>query len=139
MLKKFALIAFLFTAFFVNTNFAQETFTQPDAQVSVTLPAGWEYETTDKTMMASPKEGGFFVYFKVLSVDDLGVALEQADAILAETVTNMKLGEAKADVVNGMNAISVEGTGDGTLFLLVYLILLLQTLQCSFGRWEPQK
>lgn len=113
MLKKLTFSAFLLFIFFANTNFAQETFTQSDAQVSVTLPAGWQYETQDKMMIASPSEGGFFVYFKVLHVDALDAALGEADEILAGQFKDIKLGDARNEVVNGMNAISVSGTADG--------------------------
>ena len=115
MSKKLAILAFVFLALLTNANFAQETFTNDAAKVSVTLPAGWHYDSSDMGMLAYPKEGGFAIHFGVLHVDDLTAALTEVDKMLSHQVSHLKLGAAKKYDVNGMHAVFVEGTADGVL------------------------
>ena len=120
------IISFLVLAvLFAMPNFAQETFTHEAAKISVTLPAGWMYETSDNGISAYPSEGGFFVYFQVIHADALDAALDEVDKMLNEQMQSVELGQAQDYDVNGMSGIFVEGTADGLLMAVGVMILLL--------------
>jgi hypothetical protein len=73
----------LFFALIALPGFAQETFTNEEAKVSVTLPAGWMYESDANGIIAYPAEGGFAVHFNILGADDLSAALDEVDKMLS--------------------------------------------------------
>lgn len=112
MLKKLFFLAIL-PVIFSSQIFAQETFTNEAAKVSVTLPAGWMYEAKDGGIVAHPEEGGFAVFLQVLPGDDLSAALEEVDKSLSASYTNLVWGEGVKRDINGMSAVTVDGTADG--------------------------
>ncbi|MBK7868251.1 MAG: hypothetical protein IPJ75_15395 [Ignavibacteriales bacterium] len=128
-------ILFLFLALFAIPNFAQETFTNSEAKVSVTLPAGWVYEAEGNSIIASPAEGGFAVHFNVIGVDDLGAALAEVDKMLAAQVADLKLGEGQVVDVNGMGGIVVEGTADGILLAIGIIDTPVAGKSLMVGAW----
>jgi predicted Zn-dependent protease len=95
----------LFFALIALPGFAQETFTNEEAKVSVTLPAGWMYESDANGIIAYPAEGGFAVHFNILGADDLSAALDEVDKMLAAQVSDLQLGEGQAYDVNGMSGV----------------------------------
>jgi predicted Zn-dependent protease len=134
MSKNFAIFS-LFFALFVSTSFAQETFTNEAAKVSITLPAGWMYEADGTDISAYPKAGGFFVHFSVINADDLTTALGEVDKMLDAQVKNLTLGEAKKYDVNGMNGIFVEGTADGVLMAVGVIDTPVEKSSLFVGAW----
>lgn len=128
-------ILFLFLAFFTVSNFAQETFTNADAKVSVTLPAGWMYESDENGMIAYPEEGGFVVHFSVLGADDLSAALDEVDKMLASQVSSLELGDGQAYDVNGMSGIFVEGNADGILLTIGVIDTPVAGKSLMVGAW----
>lgn len=130
------IISFLVLAvLFAMPNFAQETFTHEASQISVTLPAGWMYETSDNGISAYPEEGGFFVYFQVLRVDALDAALDEVDKILNEQMQSVELGQAQDYDVNGMQGIFVEGTADGILMAVGVIDTPVANSSLMVGAW----
>jgi predicted Zn-dependent protease len=125
----------LFFALIALPGFAQETFTNADAQVSVTLPAGWMYESDENGMIAYPAEGGFAVHFNVLGADDLAVALEEVDKMLSEQVADLNLREAQAYDVNGMSGVFVEGSADGILLAIGVIDTPVAGKSLMVGAW----
>ncbi len=134
MLKKFFFLAIL-PAIFSTQIFAQETFTHEAAQVSVTLPAGWIYENTEGGIVVHPSEGGFAVFLQVLSGDDLSASLAAADQELQANYTNLQWGEAVARDVNGMSAITVDGTADGILLTVGVIDCPAPNTTLMVGAW----
>lgn len=128
-------ILFLFLALFAIPNFAQETFTNADAKVSVTLPAGWMYESDANGIIAYPAEGGFAVHFNILGADDLGAALAEVDKMLAAQVADLQLGEGQVVDVNGMSGIVVEGTADGILLAIGIIDTPVAGKSLMVGAW----
>lgn len=117
MMKKLLFFAIL-PAIFATQIFAQETFTNESAMVKVTLPAGWNYENTDGGIVAHPDGGGFAVFLQVFPGDDLSVALDEVDKSLAESYSNIKWENAVTRDINGMSAITVDGTADNLLLVV---------------------
>ncbi|MBK7867194.1 MAG: hypothetical protein IPJ75_09495 [Ignavibacteriales bacterium] len=120
---------------FVMPTFAQETFTHAKLKFSVTLPAGWMYETSDNGISAYPKEGGFFVYFQVIPADGVDAALSEVDKILSQQMQNVKLGEAQDYDVNGMSGVFVEGTADGLLMAVGVIDTPVASSSLMVGAW----
>ncbi|GAB1443587.1 hypothetical protein MASR2M39_24290 [Ignavibacteriales bacterium] len=130
------IISFLVLTFlFVMPNFAQETFTHEAAKISVTLPAGWMYETSDNGISAYPEEGGFFVHFQVIHADALDAALDEVDKILNEQMQSVQLGQAQDYDVNGMSGIFVEGTADGLLMAVGVIDTPVANSSLMVGAW----
>ena len=117
MLKKLFFFAIL-PAIFATQIFAQETFTNESAMVKVTLPAGWNYENTDGGIVAHPDGGGFAVFLQVFPGDDLATAIDEVDRSLAESYPNIKWEAAVSRDVNGMSAITVDGSTADLLFVI---------------------
>lgn len=112
MSKRLTIIA-VFMLLFAATNFAQETFTHPTAQVSVTLPAGWTYTNDESGIVATPPDAAMAVTFSVVNNDDLYAALEGVDASLAEQFESVQFDEPVTGEVNGLPVIYVLGMADG--------------------------
>jgi predicted Zn-dependent protease len=90
-----------------------ETFTDSAAQVSVNLPAGWLYESTENDITATSPDSTFAINFTKLPTKDMEVVLAEASKELRKNIKDLKLSEAKEFTVNGMKAKFVEGTGVG--------------------------
>jgi len=112
-----------------------ETFTNEAAKVSVNLPAGWLYETTEGGISASPEDGSIVVHFNTLQADQLDAALDEVDKVLASEVKDLKLGEATDYDVNGMSGRFVEGTADGVLVALGVVDTPVENLSLMVGAW----
>lgn len=125
----------LFFALIALPGFAQETFTNADAKVSVTLPAGWMYESDANGIIAYPAEGGFAVHFNILGADDLSAALDEVDKMLAAQVSDLQLGEGQVVDVNGMSGIVVEGTADGILMAIGIIDTPVAGKSLMVGAW----
>ncbi len=134
MLKKLFFFAIL-PAILSTQIFAQETFTNEAAKVSVTLPAGWMYETTEGGIIAHPEAGGFAVYFQVIGSDDLSAALDEVDQSLNKNFTNLQWAEAVSRDVNGMSAITVDGTADGILLAVGVMDTPAPNTTLMVGAW----
>lgn len=134
-MSKMLTVILLTLVFLSVPNFAQETFTNEAAKVSVTLPAGWMYEASGADIMAYLKEGGFMVHFSVLKADDLGAALAEVDKMLSAQVANLKLGDAKDYNVNGMSGRFVEGNADGVLLAIGVIDTPVANSSLMVGAW----
>jgi predicted Zn-dependent protease len=125
----------LFFALIALPGFAQETFTNADAKVSVTLPAGWMYESDANGIIAYPAEGGFAVHFNILGADDLSAALDEVDKMLAAQVSDLQLGEGQAYEINGMSGVFVEGSADGILLAIGVIDTPVAGKSLMVGAW----
>jgi hypothetical protein len=125
----------LFFALIALPGFAQETFTNEDAKVSITLPAGWMYESDANGIIAYPAEGGFAVHFNILGADDLSAALDEVDKMLAEQVTDLQLREGQAYEINGMSGVFVEGSADGILLAIGVIDTPVAGKSLMVGAW----
>lgn len=134
MLKKLFFFAIL-PAIFATQIFAQETFTNESAMVKVTLPAGWNYENTDGGIVAHPDGGGFAVFLQVFPGDDLSVALDEVDKSLAESYPNIKWEDAVSRDINGMSAITVDGTADNLLLVIGVIDTPAPNKTLMVGAW----
>lgn len=99
--------------FITSSVFGQETLTHADAGVSITLPAGWYYETEGDDMTAYSEDGAVAMSFSVLNASDIDAALEEVDKMIASQFENVSLGDAENIDLNGMNTILLEGKADG--------------------------
>jgi len=111
MSKRLTIIA-VFMLLFTATNFAQETFTHPTAQVSVTLPAGWTYTNDASGIVATPPDEAMAVTFSVVANDDLYSALEEVNAMLSDKFYSVRFDDPVSGDVNGLPVIYVLGTAD---------------------------
>jgi predicted Zn-dependent protease len=125
----------LFFALIALPGFAQETFTNADAKVSITLPAGWMYESDENGIIAYPAEGGFAVHFNILGADDLSAALDEVDKMLSEQVTDLQLREGQAYEINGMSGVFVEGSADGILLAIGVIDTPVAGKSLMVGAW----
>lgn len=134
MLKKLFFFAIL-PAIFATQIFAQETFTNQDAMVSVTLPAGWMYEAKDGGIVAYPQEGGFSVFLQVLPGDDLDAAIEEVDKALSARYKNLVWDNGISRDINGMSAITFDGTADGIVLTVGVLDTPATGKTLMVGAW----
>lgn len=104
------IICFLFLASNIHS---QESFTHPEAQITVTLPAGWMYEADETSLTATTEDESLAFTFSVLNSDDMDAALEQIDDMLAAQFDQVSIGEAEEMDFNGLYGIFIDGTADG--------------------------
>lgn len=112
MKKNFALIAVLTTIIISQSLIAQETFTHPEANVSVTLPAGWLYEIDGPDMIVSTEDETLILTFSIVDSDDIEIALEEIDKMLAETFEEVTINDPEELNFNGLTGIWIDGTAD---------------------------
>jgi predicted Zn-dependent protease len=113
MTGKISSYFFVIFLFIASSVFGQETFTHPDAGVSITLPAGWYYEIEGDDMNAYSEDNAVAMSFSVLHASDIDAALEEVDKMIDSLFENISLGEAESFDLNGMNTIFLEGQADG--------------------------
>jgi hypothetical protein len=132
-------ILFLFLLLIGTSGFAQETMTNSEAQVSITLPAGWVYEADGNDLIASPADGGFEIHLTIMNAEDVDAALAGVDDMLQSQVENLELGEGELVDVNGMPGIFVEGTADGVLILVGVIDTPVEGVCLMVGAWgDPE-
>ncbi len=99
--------------FLASSIYSQESFTHPEAHITVTLPAGWMYEADETKLTASTEDESLAFTFSVLNSDDMDAALEEIDAMLNADFEEIVLGDAEEMDFNGLYGILIEGTADG--------------------------
>jgi predicted Zn-dependent protease len=107
------LFSVLLLVFLTSSIFSQESFTHPEAYITVTLPAGWMYEADETTLTATTEDESLAFTFSVLETDDMDAALDAIDEMLAADFEEISLGEAEEVDFNGLYGIIIEGTADG--------------------------
>ena len=110
--KIFSLLAVCFILS-STTIFAQESFTHPEAYITVTLPAGWMYEADETSLTATTEDETLAFTFSVLNSDDMDAALGAIDDMLNSSFSDITIGEAVEMDFNGLYGIFIDGTADG--------------------------
>jgi predicted Zn-dependent protease len=82
---------------------------------SITFPDGWETETDENLLHAFPADSS--IYLGLWALEE-GVKLEDAldalDEIVSSLVTGLETGEAEKNEINGIEIVSVDGSGKDT-------------------------
>lgn len=92
--------------------FGQESFTHPEAYITITLPAGWLYEADETTLKTYTEDESLAFTFSILYSDDMDVALGEIDNMLMTDFEEITLGEAEEMDFNGLYGIFISGTAD---------------------------
>ena len=89
-----------------------ETYKHAEGGVQFELPDGWKAEAEGEQLTVGPEDDTISMVFWVPEGDTFEAAVDALDEELAKTVKDMKLnGEPKADTHNGMQHVSVSGSG----------------------------
>lgn len=79
---------------------------------SITFPDNWETETDENMLHSNPSDSSIYVGIWALEKDvKLNDALDALDETISSLVTDLKVGEAEKNIINGMEFISVDGSG----------------------------
>ncbi|MBK6679961.1 MAG: hypothetical protein IPG53_08005 [Ignavibacteriales bacterium] len=128
-------ILFLFLALFAIPNFAQETFTNSEAKVSVTpLPVGCMKQKVTQLLLPPLKVDLQFILM-LLALTILEQHFAEVDKMLAAQVSNLQLAEGQVVDVNGMGGIVVEGTADGILLAIGIIDTPVAGKSLMVGAW----
>jgi len=88
-----------------------EVRTHSGAKVSIDIPKEWKQKVDgDKLMMIEPK-GDVLVAMRVLDATELKAAAAKVDATVADLVFDLTWQQQQQRNVNGLNAITIDGTG----------------------------
>ena len=112
MLKGRSQLVILILVLFSISISAQETFVHEDAGVSITLPAGWYYESDENSLIVYSEDETVAMSFSILNSTNLDNSLTEVDDMLKSEYDSIELGEAEEMEVNGLNAIWIDGTAD---------------------------
>lgn len=79
---------------------------------SVTFPDNWSTETDENLLHATPDDSSIYLGIWALEeANDLDAALDAVDEVVSSLVKNLQVDEADSMVVNGIQFITVDGTG----------------------------
>ncbi len=112
MLERHKLLAICLFFIFNISLIAQESFVHEDAGVSITLPAGWYYESDENSMLAYSEDESVAISFSILTSTNLENALDEVDNMLNAEYESIELGEAEEMSVNGLDALWMNGMAD---------------------------
>ncbi len=114
--------SFFFVSIFLLQNInAQESFVHSESGVSVTLPAGWFYESEENNMLAYTEDKSVAISFTILNSKNLNEALDEVDKMLEKEYASIELGEAEELEINGLSTIWLDGKADD--LEMAYLIV----------------
>jgi hypothetical protein len=79
---------------------------------TVTFPDEWSTETEENLLHAFPSDSS--IYLGIWALEDAGnldAAMNEVDKVVASLVKDLKVGEVDSTVINGMQFLTVDGTG----------------------------
>ncbi len=109
-----AAMAMAFTAPAAGDTGSGNTIVYPSGNpvFSITFPDGWETEADENLLHACPADSSIYLGLWALEegvkLDD---ALDALDEIVSSLVTGLETGEAENNEINGIDFLSVDGTG----------------------------
>lgn len=124
-MKKILVSLFVLAVLFTANQFvsAQETFTHPTANVSVTVPGGWHYEAGSTTIKMFPESKEVAVVFNVIDASGIDAAVEQAVKDINSAFPGATVNGPSQVTVNGMTAFEITGNStDGRSFSYALLV-----------------
>ena len=104
------------------------TYKDDKAKVSVDIPDNWKVEAEEDLLSASAPDDSIGLVFLVMPAEAVDKALEELDKELSKMMTDMKpKGEAEEIKLNGMEGISIDGTGKVDGAKVEFGLMLLET------------
>jgi hypothetical protein len=95
----------------VMSLYAQETFSNKDAGIQLTVPGGWTYENDGNTFSFNPPDKDFFIILSINEAENVEKLVEELINSLNKSYSDVKLDDPKDDEQNGMKGWSITGTG----------------------------
>jgi len=112
---------------------AGETFTNQDAGVQFTLPAGWKTKSEGETITAASADDALSVVFWVPKGDDFSKATDDLSEQLDKVIKNSKITSPGTETThNGMRAYTAAGTGEVDNQQIVWEVDVLQAKKPFF-------
>ena len=112
---------------------AGETFTNQEAGIQFTLPAGWKTQSNGEKIMAAPTDGTISVVFWVPKGEDFDKATDDLSEQLDNTIKNSKITSPGTESThNGMRAYTAAGTGEVNNEQIVWEVDALQAKKPFF-------
>jgi predicted Zn-dependent protease len=124
-MKKLIPVLFVFVLMLVSQNlvFSQESFTHPEAKVTITVPGGWVYEINGNSLTMYPQEKELAIGFNIIDATEMEAAAQKAKNDLKIYFPDAKFDTPTESNINGMNAYTVAGaTPGGTNFSYTLLV-----------------
>ena len=111
------LLALVFALISHNLVNAQESFTHPDAKVTITVPGGWFYETSGHVLTMYPKSKDLGLAFNIMDASGIDAAVQKAVSDINTHFPGATVTGPTPHDVNGMTGFSLSGSAtDGTQF-----------------------
>jgi len=110
-MKKLTLSLFFFVLLFVSQNsvFSQESFTHPDAKVTVVVQGGWFYEINGTSLTMYPQSKEMSVGFNIIDAADMESAVQKAKQEIMSNFPNANLTGPTQHDVNGITVFEISG------------------------------
>lgn len=121
-----------------------EVFKHPEGGIQFERPAGWKSEQEGDRMTLSTPDNTISVVIYVPAEDNFKEATEALDKELSKTIKNVKEnGEPKETTLDGMQTVSLNGTGDVNGTQIQWAVDLIQAKKpvivltfAAPGMWE---
>jgi len=118
-MKRIILAVFVLSFVFISQNlvFSQESFTHPDAKVTITVPGGWMYEISGSNLTMYPKSKAIALAFNIMDASGIDAAVQKAVSDIKTHFPTAHIGDPTSHDVNGMTGFSLAGdTPEGMAF-----------------------
>ncbi len=117
-MKKVFNFGILLVAFLAIISYQSKATEYPheEGKVKITIPDTWKVEINEETLTASTQDGTISLVFSIIEANTLDAALDEVDKQMATEFQEVKIGEPEEIEINGMSAVSYDGsaTTDGT-------------------------